>query len=568
MAQSITVDIRAQVSGYEASLKQFQQACDKLNPGSGLQKNVKTALDAAEKQLNGLYKNLTPQASSDTQIDRIVEKTNQVGESLRYAADLMKNLTFQDLDISKADSELGKFQQEIVNLNNELHTLIDTGLQDFLNKSVEIKNVFSDVLKVDTAGKGQDELFSALAEGAEKAKAKIQEVDAELERISKRQFTQENKLEKEQSGPLASLAGKDQLTSQIENIKQEYTKSFETLRNQLAENLKNKLGESSKLQPKELLDNFFGGLTPENIRQKIYELYNSLNDAGIYNKKRDFYNEIFGGGRDVNSIVKQIDFRDPQALKDRLTEIVNSLASDIGGKNKAIITELINSGEIDTAAETTLKNIDTAYGKVQNRIQKLKDEINNLIGDKERVSTSRAAAEDTQRIISDATKRLEQEVARLTRENETLTQRISQLEATVNQRENASVSSVQEQINKAAGNTTQWTLSAEAVAQYKNELAQVHEREQLVGRVEGVVQRWFSIYAAVRMVGNAIRSVISTIKELDATITEIAIVTDMSQSDLWGQMDRYTEMARSYAASISGVYQVSQLYYQQGKLNI
>jgi hypothetical protein len=30
------------------------------------------------------------------------------------------------------------------------------------------------------------------------------------------------------------------------------------------------------------------------------------------------------------------------------------------------------------------------------------------------------------------------------------------------------------------------------------------------------------------MVGNAIRSVISTIQELDKTITEIAIVTDMT----------------------------------------
>jgi len=36
------------------------------------------------------------------------------------------------------------------------------------------------------------------------------------------------------------------------------------------------------------------------------------------------------------------------------------------------------------------------------------------------------------------------------------------------------------------------------------------------------------------MVTNAVRSMKSTIEELDKTITEIAIVTDMSQSDLWG----------------------------------
>jgi len=46
------------------------------------------------------------------------------------------------------------------------------------------------------------------------------------------------------------------------------------------------------------------------------------------------------------------------------------------------------------------------------------------------------------------------------------------------------------------------------------------------------------------MVGNAVRSVISTIKELDSTITEIAIVTNMTQSQLWKQMNNYTTLAR------------------------
>ena len=64
------------------------------------------------------------------------------------------------------------------------------------------------------------------------------------------------------------------------------------------------------------------------------------------------------------------------------------------------------------------------------------------------------------------------------------------------------------------------------------------------------------------MVSNAIKSMISTVKELDKTITNIAIVTPMSQGDLWGQMGSYTDMARQYAASISGVYEVAQLYYQ------
>ena len=103
-----------------------------------------------------------------------------------------------------------------------------------------------------------------------------------------------------------------------------------------------------------------------------------------------------------------------------------------------------------------------------------------------------------------------------------------------------------------------------AMKDYSAALDQVKAKEQAVNKVQGVVQRYFSIYAAVRMVSKGIRSMMTNIKDLDKTITEIAIVTKMNQNDLWGQMPQYTKLAKQYAASISGVYKVSQLYYQQG----
>jgi len=55
----------------------------------------------------------------------------------------------------------------------------------------------------------------------------------------------------------------------------------------------------------------------------------------------------------------------------------------------------------------------------------------------------------------------------------------------------------------------------------------------MIGKLQGVVQRWFSIYAVIRMVSNAIREVINVVSELDKTITDIAIVTNMTQAELW-----------------------------------
>jgi len=54
-----------------------------------------------------------------------------------------------------------------------------------------------------------------------------------------------------------------------------------------------------------------------------------------------------------------------------------------------------------------------------------------------------------------------------------------------------------------------------------------------------------------------VRSAMSHIKELDSVMNKISIVTDLSGSDLWGQIDAYSAMAQSYGVSIKGAYEVS-----------
>jgi hypothetical protein len=41
----------------------------------------------------------------------------------------------------------------------------------------------------------------------------------------------------------------------------------------------------------------------------------------------------------------------------------------------------------------------------------------------------------------------------------------------------------------------------------------------------------------------AVKEAANHIKELDSVMNKISIVTNMSTSDLWGQMDKYSEMA-------------------------
>jgi chromosome segregation ATPase len=105
--------------------------------------------------------------------------------------------------------------------------------------------------------------------------------------------------------------------------------------------------------------------------------------------------------------------------------------------------------------------------------------------------------------------------------------------------------------NKTRTGIEQMTSSMSRLAQVQNTL----------GGIKNTISNFMNFYQVMNIVKNAITSMISTVRDLDSVMTQIAIVTDMSQSDLWGQMETYSSLASQYGTSIKGVYEVSQLYY-------
>lgn len=86
--------------------------------------------------------------------------------------------------------------------------------------------------------------------------------------------------------------------------------------------------------------------------------------------------------------------------------------------------------------------------------------------------------------------------------------------------------------------------------------------------IKTAIANWMGFHQILNLGRRMIRNVIKDIQDLDKVMTEIAVVTNMTQKDLWAQMNTYQAIAREYAVSTQGVYQVSQIYYQQGGLNI
>ena len=76
--------------------------------------------------------------------------------------------------------------------------------------------------------------------------------------------------------------------------------------------------------------------------------------------------------------------------------------------------------------------------------------------------------------------------------------------------------------------------------------------------------QFFSIGNSIQLFKQTIQSAINTIKELDAVMTETAVVTNFSVGDMWEKLPEYADGASKLGASITDLYSATTLYYQQG----
>lgn len=78
------------------------------------------------------------------------------------------------------------------------------------------------------------------------------------------------------------------------------------------------------------------------------------------------------------------------------------------------------------------------------------------------------------------------------------------------------------------------------------------------------IAQFIGLAGAANLARQAIRNAFQTITELDAAMTEMAVVTNLSVGDYWEQLPEHTENARELGVAIKDVYTAEMLYYQQG----
>lgn len=90
------------------------------------------------------------------------------------------------------------------------------------------------------------------------------------------------------------------------------------------------------------------------------------------------------------------------------------------------------------------------------------------------------------------------------------------------------------------------------------------EAETFKRNLQMSISRWMGAREIISYIRQGIRDAYNDIQNLDKAMTNIAVVTDFSVEDLWGQINDYMAIAKQYGVTTQGVYEVTQLYYQQG----
>lgn len=593
---SIVVDIKAQITGYQEQIEKIKAELKKVDPGSAVGKSLNKILVQAEQKLAQLSRNAEKRVTSQGQLNHLFDQLNLVNDLMRQLGQGMSSVGLDDV-LETASGKARELGQSLREVKTEMATKGNSFFEELKRTNPdELKAVFEQ-LKFDPKTMGIDEFVEKFKEATKQAQEEVKnlsdkqkEAQAELQRtqsmkeardklpvalqgatvtqgairnafgaggkgmdaaklVSDRNTAAEEFIQKIRAGLEADTTRSDEnktnlaatLETTLTQLQEAKTKEqIESILQDLDKALKSTKGEGRGGSHKGIV-----GLTGESLNGGLVEKLSQ----STYQADQNFVNQI-------------------QELADLLSKSSNADAQGAGKEIQNILNNLLQPTDITTFRD----NMDALIRAIQQGLQKLNQTKSDFdVKTKESIlnQTSTALNAAKGQVANLEKVSTSQAYTKLMEEYNELDRRMREIEQMLGLEKTNNRAGVAGGVNEGGQKLLQWLpkMNEEATTslkQYSSVLEDVQARQQMVGRVEGIAQRWFSVYAAVRMVSKAFRSMVENIKALDKTITEIAIVTDMGQSDLWKQMPTYTTMARKYGATLQGVYEVSQLYYQQG----
>ena len=98
----------------------------------------------------------------------------------------------------------------------------------------------------------------------------------------------------------------------------------------------------------------------------------------------------------------------------------------------------------------------------------------------------------------------------------------------------------------------------------KGAVSEVENFNRSLDNIEQGVVQFFALENSIRLFKRAAREAFQTVKDLDASLTEIAVVSDYDLDDLWGQRLHFSDEATRLGVSTLDLVDATKLYIQQG----
>lgn len=590
--QQATLDISARITGYQASLQQMRKAIDQIDPGSVMGKSLQKMFKQAQDYINQLAKKPIVNVSSDSQISKLNTSLQHASSLINNIAQGFSTLSIGDMNVNALDEATKELKAMQSQLEKNKETIEkELTLEKIAGEATGLNQIFNKIgQKVDdlSASQGLKILQDRLEESRTAGEALTKQLEQAKQRVKQlkaqpvKGFFGKEVNSKTRSDVLETVNIEKNPINNINFNTQAFSKeAIENLKKTLQANLANAPDAMKSAFSKFFDESFNKGITNLNLQStikefvgKISEQLNSVQGADV--KMPDIFGQLFGTNTRGNPISDAVQAFTKVAGEMRsltvessdaavnLKLVVETLAAvkSITDKKKIQLFEDINANK--------LKEVQAILHDIIQKQQKLNEPHVKKIQQAERNRNSLAqkvGANNRQTAELDKfTQALQNTSSWQQAQNKiaSLQKQITELKEKLEQANNAAVKNTKDMATGAGQAANEFKLTTEEVKKLQAQANQLKEVNALVGKMQGILTRWFGIYAVINKVTRAIKSMISTVQQLDKTITNIAIVTDMSQNDLWAAMPTYTKMAREYAASISGVYEVSQLYYQQG----
>ena len=242
------------------------------------------------------------------------------------------------------------------------------------------------------------------------------------------------------------------------------------------------------------------------------------------------------------------------------TDEIAQIQKAINDTNVAI-SEQTNARQKLAEAETENARIEKEMNKTNSGITQKTQEIKQLEQAVENLQT-KVGVEGLKKALKDA---LDIDISDDLLKSE---QGLESLKNQLNELDNKSLSELIKKLSDMGINTEQAKQYVEQLTGTMVELGDsakdINRANQEMEQLKNQVLQFFSIGNAIQLFKRAVKSAFDTVKELDATMTETAVVTDFTISDMWEQLPTYAAEANKLGAAINDLYSSTTLYYQQG----